>query len=159
MATAMFAIDAKAEQDSSEPEEVAWEDTPQGSSRLLETQRKSIETEIEHARRILHQREVEGEKDLYSEETLDRAVAFLKTHIERVWRSYGTKAPIPTIGSGPRGSVDLYWKRPSFELLVNIPASADDLGTFYGRDKNQQTVKGSFDPKQLTLSIATWLMM
>jgi hypothetical protein len=160
MATPTLALDPRGTHELSEQEEMETrEDAQRASSRLLESQREEIKAEIAHAESILDRHDMEGQEDLYSRETLDRAVAFLKAHIEWVWRSYGTKAPTPTIGPGPRGTVDLYWKRPSFELLVNIPASADGLGTFYGRDNGQQTAKGSFDPKRLTLSIATWLMM
>lgn len=159
MATAMFALSVKKDPESEPEQRAPQEDTPRGSSRLIETQRQTIEEEIEHAASILRQSLIGGEEAFYSEKALDRAVAFLRTHIEWVWRSCGTKAPVPTIGPGPRGSVDLYWKRPSWELLVNIPASADDPGTFYGHDDNKQKAKGSFDPEYFTMSIATWLMM
>ncbi|SRR5260221_4778014 len=135
-----------------------WEDTPQASSRLLKTQCQEVEAEIAHAKDILRLPELDDKESLYSEETLDRAVAFMKTHIEWVWRSYGTKAPIPTIGPGPHGRVDLYWEQPSWRLLVNIPATKDALATFYADDYGRQKTRGSVDPNKFSVTIAACLM-
>jgi hypothetical protein len=159
MATAMPTLDLREEQESFESEEItSWEDTAQGATRLLETQRKNIEAEIEYAKSILGQPEVDGEESFYSEETLDRAIAFLKTHIEWAWRAHGAKAPIPTIGPGPHRSVDLYWKQPSWKLLVNVPANKDLPATFYGDNYGRQKIKGSLDPTELSIPIIAWLM-
>lgn len=139
-------------------EEQAPAPEDQQPSRLLaKSQRGEFETEVLRAESLLGSHD--DQEAYYSRETLERGIAFLKMHMEWIWKSYGTPSPMPTIGPGPRGSADLYWKTASFELLVNIPASSNDLGTFYGRDYNQQTAKGSFDPKRFTLSIASWLMM
>jgi hypothetical protein len=128
----------------------------QTSSVLAKSQREELEAEVLRAESLVASRD--DLEAYYSKETLERGIAFLKMHMEGIWKSCGTTIILPTIGPGPRGSVDLYWKTTSFELLVNIPASPNDLGTFYGRDYNQQTAKGSFDPKRFTLSIASWLM-
>lgn len=147
------------EQDSSEPEEMPdWEDTPRSSSRLLESLRQELEAEIGQAESVLRLPEMNGQEQLYSEKTLDRAVAFLKMHIEELWRSYGFRASVPVIGPGPDGSVDLFWERVSWKLLVNIPATTDALATFYGDDHGRQKTKGSFDPNKFSFSIAACLM-
>jgi len=136
-------------------EHVAQE--PQHASVLLtQSQRSEVEIEAHRAESLLSSHD--SEEDYYSRETLDRGLAFLRMHMDWIWKYCGTKTLVPTIGPGPVGSLDLYWKTASFELLVNIPASPDALGTFYGRDDNQQTAKGSFDPKLFTMSIASWLM-
>lgn len=159
MAAPMPAIDWEEEQDSSEPEEItAWEDTPRSSSRLLESLHQELEAEIRQAESVLGPPEINGQERLYSEETLDRAVAFLRMHIEGLWRSYGFKTPIPTIGPGPDGSVDLFWEQVSWKLLVNIPATTDALATFYGDDHGRQKTKGSLDPNKFSFSIAACLM-
>jgi hypothetical protein len=155
MATAMVATDLGEEQDSYEPEETAaWEVASQPSSRLLRSQRQELWAEIEHARSIPGTHDQEG---FYSEETLDRAVAFLEMHIDRLWRSYGVRAPIPTIGPGPAGSVDLFWEWASWKLLVNIPAAPDTLATFYADDRGRQRTKGSFDSNEFSPGIAACL--
>lgn len=158
MATAAAVLEWK--QDEQQPitepaQVVAWEAPPRGASRLLEAQRKEISEEIAHAKEILNQ-QMEGE--LYSAETLDRAVAFLKGHIEGAWRAHAAKVPIPVIGSGPSGSVDLYWEQPTWKLLVNIPADKDASATFYGDDYGRQKTKGSLDPDTVSIAIVAWLM-
>jgi hypothetical protein len=160
MATAMLALDVSEEQEFSAQEEVAkWEDVQQASSLLREFLREELEAEIEQAKTTLIEHPiVDGEEGGYSSETLDRAVALLKMHIEWVWLSRGTKAPIPTIGPGPDGSVDLYWKQPSWKLLVNIPADKNALATFYGDNYGRQKSKGSLDPNELSIAIVAWLM-
>src|SRR5579863_2868695 len=98
------------EQEPSPSKEVtSREERLEGPDRLLEGQRQKFEAEVEHAKSLIARPEKDIDERLYSEETLDRAVAFVKRHIERVWRSCGTNAPTPTIGPGPDESVDLYW--------------------------------------------------
>jgi len=156
MATAMVSIDLREEEGSShEPEEiVAWEDASRPSGRLLRSQRLELQAETEHARGILG---THDQEDFYSEAALDRAVAFLEMHLEKLWRSYGFRAPIPTIGPGPAGSVDLFWERNSWKLLVNIPATPDAMATFYADDRGRQRTKGSFDSNEFSPSIAACL--
>jgi hypothetical protein len=156
MATAMPVIDWEQEQEQEQDTPEACEDTaPTSSSRLLQSQRQELEAEIQRAKSIP---EIHSEEGLYSQETLDRAVAFLRMHVEGLWRSYGVKAPIPTIGPGPNGSVDLFWERVPWQLLVNIPAATNALATFYGHDQRQQKTKGSVDPNTFSFSIAACLM-
>jgi len=144
----MPALDYEQEQCASESEA--------GSSLLLQSQRQELHAEIQRAKSIP---KVHGREGLYSEETLDRAIAFLRAHIERLWQSYGVKAPMPVIGPGPNRSVDLFWETPPWQLLVNIPASTNTLATFYGHDQNRQKIKGSFDPQTFSFSVAACLMV
>ena len=139
------------------PENAEWEHSPTASSRLLETHRQKLEVEVQQARTIIAPDEANDDQDLPTEETLNRAIAFLRTHMNWVWRSRGTLAPVPTIGPGPSGSVDLYWRTPYWKLLVNIPASNGALATFYGDDYNRQKTKGSLDPDALSIPIIAWL--
>ncbi len=135
------------------------EDIPQVSATLLDARREELEAEIEQAQALVSDPCNEDEEvGSYSSETFQRAVDFLKTHIEWVWRKRGTNAPLPTIGPGPNGSVDLYWKERYWKLLVNIPADNNALATFYGDNYGTQTTKGSLDPRELSLAIVAWLM-
>jgi hypothetical protein len=93
----------------------------------------------------------------YSEATLDRAVAFVNAHTERLWDMYLVQPPIPSIGPGPEGSIDIHWKQPTWELLVNIPADVDKMASFYGDNYRTQKIKGSLDPEYFNLGIAEWL--
>lgn len=162
MATPATALDWK-RAELEEPEElcepaqiVSWEETP-ASSFFAVAVREELEAELRQASQVLQLHEDQDVQAIpYSAETLARAVAFLRTHIEWLWRSYGVKMAIPTIGLGPNGSVDLYWKKQSWELLVNVPpiGPATYYGDNYGREKN----KGSFDPEKLSTSVIAWLM-
>lgn len=162
MPTAMTVFDWEQEQEQESPgpptEICTLEDSLQGSSRFLNSHRQGLEAEIENARKILGEPDITAQEGIYSEETLDRAVGFLKTHIEGIWQSYGIKAPIPTIGPGPAGSVDLYWEQASWKLLINIPAATDALATFYADDHGRQKTRGSVDPYKFSVSIAACLM-
>jgi hypothetical protein len=131
---------------------------PQTSTELIENQREKIEAEIQRANDIRLSLEEEQDADIYSQGTLDRASAFLMEHMNWCWNASGTLAPIPAIGPGPKGSVDLYWATTRRKLLVNIPASKDASATFYGDDNHRQTIKGSFDANDLSLAVIAWLM-
>lgn len=154
----MPAFEVVDEQDLQSEEIVPSEERSEGSERFLKAQRKQFEAEVEHANSVIVCSETDGPENLYSKETLDRAVSFLQKHIEWVWKTCGSRAPIPMIGPGPHESVDLYWKQPSWKLLVNIPADKDASATFYGDDYGRQRTKGSLDPNELSNTILAWLM-
>lgn len=99
-----------------------------------------------------------GDTDGYSMSTLDRAVAFLTTYLEEIWEKYGIRIPVPRMGPGPDGSIDIHWKQPTWELLVNIPADDSAMAVFYGDNYGAQKIKGSLDPRNFNLGIAAWLM-
>ncbi len=121
---------------------------------------RRLKEEIEHAKRILTlEEDWDGEgSPVYSEGTLNRAIAFLMMHLEQLWRQFGVCPPIPKIGPGPDGSVDLHWREPSWELLVNIPADTNELAAFYGDNYGAQKIKGSLESQKFNLGIAEWLM-
>ncbi len=135
----------------------AIEHSQRGASRLLQRHSKALDAEIEHATRLVS-REREAEDEIYSQETLNRAVNFLKKHIRYAWEACGTTAPIPVIGPGPAKSVDLYWKQSSWKLLVNIPADDKLETTFYGDDYGRNKIEGSLDPTDLSRPIVSWLI-
>lgn len=148
--------------DQDEPEELSepaqfetWE-IATASARLATSAPAELSTEMRHAREALEAGD-EAIEELYSPETLLRAEAFLKAQIEWLWRSCGIKAAIPSVGPGPAGSVDLYWKEQDWELLVNIPPFGQ-LATFYGENYGSEKNKGSFEPEKLSTNIVAWLM-
>jgi len=129
-----------------------------GASNIQFYQR--LKAEIEQAKRILELHEDwDGEGSPgYSEETLKRAIDFLDTHVEQLWKSFGFRPPIPRIGPGPDGSVDLHWKDASWELLVNIPRDINKMAAFYGDDYGVQKIRGTVESQKFNLVIAAWLM-
>ena len=133
------------------------ERTQSGASLLLQRHSRALDAEIEHATELmLRQRDAEDE--IYDQETLDRAISFLKRHIRYVWESCSTTAPIPAIGPGPGKSIDLYWKQSSWKLLVNIPAYKAAEATFYGDDYGRNTTEGKLDPNALARPVVSWLI-
>jgi len=137
------------------------EDRP-GSWGELHAERLSsqqLNAEIERAKLIIELgSDWDGEGSPgYSQDTFGRAIAFLNTHTWRLWESYGIQSPIPRIGPGPDGSIDLHWKQPCWELLVNIPADPNEMAVFYGDNYGAQKIRGSLNPKGFNLGIAEWL--
>jgi len=94
----------------------------------------------------------------YSAATFDRAAAFLRNCLRQMWMFYGVVASVPRIGPGPNGSIDIHWKMPAWELLINVPSETSELATFYGDDYGTQRVRGSFDLKDFSVGILLWLM-
>lgn len=119
-----------------------------------------LKAEIAQAKRILRlEDDWDGEGSLgYSEDTFNRATAFLTRHVKGLWERWGIRLPIPRIGPGPDGSIDLHWKLPSRELLVNISADANEVPTFYGDNYGALKNRGTLDPQNFNLEIAAWLM-
>jgi hypothetical protein len=121
---------------------------------------QELQAEIDQARQMLSlDADWDGEgSPVYSKDTFDRAVAFLTTHSAYVHSSWGLYPPVPRVSPGPDGSIDLHWKRKTWELLVNIPADPSQMAVFYGDDYGSQKIKGSFDPQTFNLGIIAWLM-
>jgi hypothetical protein len=68
----------------------------------------------------------------------------------------------PKILPGPHGSIDLHWKMPKRELLINIPANPEEPGSYYGDDREEGT-ENAIRGKNLDVSannewIFMWLM-
>jgi hypothetical protein len=95
---------------------------------------------------------------LFSQETLRRAEFFLSTQSKQFYKLFGHFPPAPHVGPGPDGSVDIFWKKERWELLVNIPADTLKMASFYGDDYGAQKIKGSFDPTSLHYGIVPWLI-
>ena len=92
----------------------------------------------------------------YAEATWERAVGFLVRNASWLWRDYGVPIQAPRIRKGPDGSIDLDWRTPGHELLVNVPADPNESATYYGDDgAGRHQVKGSLD----TSAPNQWLLM
>ncbi len=150
------------EWDTTEDEPTIWHSDQEG---LKQTATKielpHLEAEIEAAaQRILSlDDDWDGEGSPgYDEATLGRAIEFLRTQIRGMWEIYGVEVPVPQINPGPDGSIDIHWKRVSWELLVNIPKEEQPCATFYGDDYGTGTIKGSIDTTHPSLGLLTWLM-
>src|SRR5271165_742010 len=98
-----------------------WEQEPPYLQKWVDYKEPDdLKAEIEQASKMLElEDDWDGEgSQTYSRDTFNRAVAFLTRHSEQL-KPYGIRLPVPKIGPGPDGSIDLHWKRRSWELLVN----------------------------------------
>ena len=93
-----------------------------------------------------------------SKDTWDRMESFLTRHTREFLRSFRKVIPAPEILPGPKGSIDILWKSPLCELLVNIPTDPSKPATFYGDDKESMTIKGHLDPSRPNPGLLAWLM-
>lgn len=94
----------------------------------------------------------------YAEATWQRTVGFLAHGAIRLYGGRGIALPVPKIRKGPMGSIDLHWRTPTRELLVNIPADAAALADYYGDDRvGGHVVKGTMDPAEDNDWLLMWL--
>ena len=127
----------------------SWEVLPAALSHIGKT--------IEDSRQILEYKCCEPDDVPIEEATWRRAAEFLTRHAKRVWETTGGDIESPDVLSGPDGSVDLHWDRPTYELLINIPADQDAAAGFYADDRGQMFIKGRFDPSRINKGLIDWL--
>jgi hypothetical protein len=100
----------------------------------------------------------EDGNQLLTRATWERAANFLNNSARRLWSNQGIKIDAPDIAPGPDGSVDIHWDRPTYEMLINMPADPTAPIRFYGDDRRGNAVKGmtaSHDNRGLLLWLAT----
>jgi hypothetical protein len=89
------------------------------------------------------------------ESTWSRAISFLRSSAQTLRRIHGVAMPVPQISPSPDGSIDILWRNPTFELLINITATE---GGFYGESKSGLRIKGTFFPERQDQGILSWLV-
>lgn len=94
----------------------------------------------------------------YKTETVNSAAEFLIGQDRLLRELRGISLPVPQINPGPDGSIDLFWKQPTWELLVNVPKKGNEFASFYGEDQTGHTIKGSFDTSVPNLGVIMWLI-
>lgn len=114
-----------------------------------------LEAELKRVEGRLETADEEG-LPLYSSQAFNRARTFLTDQTRRAMKMYKSFLPVPEIGPGPDRSIDLHWKTPRRELLINI--SPDKPAVYYGDDYGVRKIKGSLDPATWDLGIILWLM-
>jgi hypothetical protein len=77
--------------------------------------------------------------------TFKRASNFLIKYSKTILNRFNTVIDKPNIYPGPDGSIDIFWKNSSYELLLNIPSEENFLATFYGDNKNKEHIKGTIN--------------
>jgi hypothetical protein len=84
--------------------------------------------------------------ELYRTQTWINAVSFICNYANWVFDTYKQVIPSPNIYHGPNGSIDLYWEKETFNLLINLPKEDNGVASFYGDDYATQRVEGHFNP-------------
>jgi uncharacterized protein (DUF433 family) len=105
---------------------------------------KPIHKAIEDSRSILSLTAEDGAQ-LVQPSAFDRAAAFLINCGQQSWLLYLAILDAPAILPGPDGSVDLRWRDPASETLVNVPADPALPIGYYGDDHFGNSVKGSLN--------------
>lgn len=120
--------------------------------------RSPLDEIIEASRAILELELDEDEAQApYTEETWTRAVEFLRRNAKWVSDTLGLVVDLPEILPGPDGSIDLHWDYSAYEMLINIPADPNAKAGFYGDDRGEIQIKGSFDPRSHNYGLLLWL--
>jgi len=101
-----------------------------------------LEGALDEAGSILRRLDEDG-NPVVDRKALARAADFLRRSTIKSRMSFRRTMQMPTIGPGPDGSVDLHWLTQDSETLVNIPADPASPVTFYGDDREGNSVKGS----------------
>ena len=119
-----------------------------------------VEEAIRGSRWIL---EIEPDEDAgvtepYSEAILDRAAEFLRRHALWLWKNHGVVVEAPRLEPGPSGSIDIHWKAPRYELLVNIRKDPAAPAGFYGDDYGSISIEGTLDSSASNRGLLMWLM-
>jgi hypothetical protein len=70
----------------------------------------------------------------YPEEIWKRAVDFLTRNATRLWQERNVRVVSPRILPGPDASIDVHWKTPGHEFLINLPGQVGEPASFYGDD-------------------------
>lgn len=121
---------------------------------------KSIEEAIASSRSILDLQDDWDEQGSpgYDESTWRRACDFLVRQASFARERVSRDLPPPRILPGPDGSIDLHWKMPRFELLVNVPKDASKPATFYGDDYGNSCVRGNLNTSEQIRGLVVWLL-
>lgn len=89
-----------------------------------------------------------------SKETLERVKQFLTP----LFIMFPAGSCTPRILPGPDGSVDIHWKSPQKELLINVPADKGAPVPFYGDDYGKLSIKGTIETNSLHPAVLMWLI-
>ncbi len=120
---------------------------------------QALELAIESSRYIYNLRDDWDDEgaDGYEYETWRRATAFLMALCRHAWATTGDGVPVPMIGPGPKGSIDIHWRTGGFELLLNVPRDPAAPAGFYGDDYGNIKIKGTINLASSHPCLIQWL--
>jgi hypothetical protein len=93
----------------------------------------------------------------YDQRTVDYAASVAIS----LWSGYrglfGVDMPIPRFRPGPHGSIDLRWRTPRFQLLVNVPKEAGADVTAFGKALGSLSISATFDRASPDGGLLEWV--
>ena len=95
----------------------------------------------------------------FKQTTWKRACDFLERQAKVARETFRSNLPAPKILPGPHGSIDVHWKTPRLELLVNVPEDQNKLATFYGDDFGDMAIRGNLNPAEAKTALVAWLLV
>ena len=120
---------------------------------------KELDKILESSRRVLdlqHDWDGEGARPI-AESTWRRAVDFLRRTADTLWSKHNLRMEGPSLVPLADGSLDLHWKLPNRELLVNIPATNEEWASFYGDNRlGGNTVEGKLNTEAPNQWLFVW---
>jgi hypothetical protein len=97
----------------------------------------------------------EGSKG-YKQNTWMTMATFLIKAAQKLY-DQGIIIDTPRISNGPDGSIDLYWKKRDYYLLINIPNDINEQSTYFGEDASKNSMQGAFDTKNIEKQSILWV--
>jgi len=131
-----------------------WAENPE-----ISEGKNALDRALEAGRKILKLKDNwDGEGSVgYAKATYNRTEQFLRKHEAWLLQKVGEYIPTLEIEPGPEGSIDLHWKTPKYELLVNIPVDETAPASFYGDDYKKNAFKGTFPQDETNEALILWL--
>lgn len=81
----------------------------------------------------------------YKKETLVQAIKFLMLYAECIKNERDIIIDAPKFLPSANGSIDLLWRNPNYDLIINIPSYPNKIAKFYGDDRKHTQINGKFE--------------
>jgi hypothetical protein len=95
----------------------------------------------------------------YSPETWRRVKSFLLRQSSLATKVFRTDLPIPQINPADQGSIDVFWRLPKRQLLLNFPRETGSPITYHGRDETgRNTITGRTEENDARQDLVAWLI-
>lgn len=96
----------------------------------------------------------------YDEATWHRAAQLVVDAATARHRQRNADIPLPIISKGDEGSIDVQWRTPHRNVLINVPAALDEPATFYAHDDEnpQRDFGGEVAPGERNERLLAWLL-
>jgi hypothetical protein len=87
----------------------------------------------------------------YLYETWKIAILFVFDYAFKIYENHNLLIDTPKIYPSMNGSIDIDWNYPNYGILINISKDVEKA-EFYANNKQNQEVRGSFDPSKFNIN-------